>query len=345
MANAAKQTKDKSNSMSTKLLRKLALSADLSMGREPLETGMFRYWWSLLRSNLGSLFGQNMLFFLFAAPIIATIFFVFPVLESKYIIDNGFNFVSDMGLGFTGANNDTQIAMQGLYMFRLMFSSLIVPGFCIAGIGAAGLFYCSRNRVWGAKVKVGVHFFRGIKLYWWKFMLAFTVLGMGIYGIVGSINAYLYYSVLGTAPWWIWIIMIGSSLFTLLTLIYMMNYLPSVTMYRMKHKMTINNSLILSVVTVVSSLVLLVIMSLPLLGFLNGIGSMIVGVFFLIYGFSFYALGVQCFGQYVADSFTNILYEHSVLEAERDRRRAEKIEGKRNNNHNKSNKSKKGKKR
>lgn len=343
MANAAKQTKDKSNSMSTKLLRKLALSSDLSMGREPLETGMFRHWWATLRSSLGSLFAQNLLFFLFAAPIIITIFFVFPVLEAKYILDNGFNFVSDMGLGFTGANNDTQIAMQGLYMFRLMFSSLLVPGFCIAGIGAAGLFYCSRNRVWGAKVKVGVHFFRGIKLYWWKFMLAFTVLGIGIYGIVGSVNAYLYYSVLDTAPWWIWIIMICSSLFTLLTLIYMMNYLPAVTMYRMKHKKIIENSFILSIVTVISTLVILVMLSLPLLGFLHGIGAMVVGVFFLIYGFSFYALAIQCFGQYVADTFTNILYEHSVLEAERDRRRAEKIEGKRNSN--KSKKSKKGKKR
>ncbi len=336
--NAAQQKKDKSNSLSTKLLRKLTLADDLSMNREPLETGMFRHWWAIIRTNLTSLLALNLMFFLFAAPIIVSVFFVFPVLETKFILDSGFNFVSDMGLGFTGSNLDTEMALRGIYMFRVMFNTLIIPGLALAGLGGAGLFYCMRNKVWGANVKIRVHFFRGIKLYWWKFMLAFTVIGIGVYGIVGSINAYFYYSVLGTAPWWIWIIMIGSCIFTLLTIIYMFNYLPSVTMYRLKHVKTIKNSLILSVITALPALMIMIGLSLPLFAFFNNISTLILAIFFLFYGFSFYALAVQCFGQFAADSFTNILYEQSVMQAERDRRRAEHGDRKKKNS-----KAKKGK--
>ena len=338
MSNAAKQQKDKSNSLSTKLLRNLTLSGDLSMNREPLQTGMFKHWWTIIRANLSNLLALNLMFFLFAAPIIVVAFFVFPVLETKFILDSGFNFVSDMGLGFTGSNQDTEMALRGIYMFRIMFNTLIIPGFALAGVGAAGLFYCMRNKVWGANVKVGVHFFRGIKLYWWKFMLAFLVVGIGVYGIIGSINAYFFYSVLGTAPWWVWVLMIGACIFTLLTIIYMLNYLPAVTMYRMKHTKTINNSLILSVVTVVPALMIIVGLSLPLFAFFNSISTLILAIFFLFYGFSFYVLAIQCFGQYVADSFTNILYEQSVLQAERERRRAEHGDRKKKNT-----KAKKGK--
>ncbi len=344
MSKAAPQQKDKSKSYSAKLLSNLTLSPDLSMNREPLQTGMFRHWWAIIRTNLTSLLAQNLMFFLFAAPILAVIFFVMPLLETKYVIESGFNFVGDMGFGFSGANNDANIASKGIYMMRIIFYSLIIPGFALTGVGAAGLFYCTRNRVWGATVKIRVHFFRGIKLYWWKFVLAFTTVGAGIYGITGSINAYFYYSVLGTAPWWIWIIMIASCIFTLLTLIYMFNYLPSVTMYRIKHTATIKNSLLTSVVSVFASLIIMVMLSLPLLMFLSDITMIILGIFFLFYGFSFYALAIQCFGQYVADGYVNALYEQSIISAERDRRRMEHIE-RRKNGSSKSSKAKKGKRR
>ena len=70
----------------------------------------------------------------------------------------------------------------------------------------------------------------------------------------------------------------------------------------------------------------------------------ILGIFFLFYGFSFYALAIQCFGQYVAAGYVNALYEQSIISAERDRRRMEHIE-RRKNGSSKSSKAKKGKRR
>jgi len=291
------------------------------MNRAEIEIGRFKHFGSIIKSNWGSMLRLNLMFFLFIVPIMAVIFFIIPVLENKFITDNGFNFVGDLGLGFTGATNDTSLALHGIYMLRIYFYLLLIPGMALAGVGASGLFYCMRNKVWGANVKIKTHFFRGIKKYWWKFMTAFAFIGAVGYGVAGSINAYFLFSINATAPWWIWIVMIFACLLALATALFMFMYLANVTMYRIKYRHTIKNSIILAFVTGIAGLIIFVMMALPTLLYLSGITKIILLVFFGLYGFAFYALAIQCFGQYAADAFPNAVYKLTLEEEERSRRR------------------------
>lgn len=336
MAKNINNTKEKKLSFSSNLLTKLHLEDDLSINREPIDRGMFSYWWTTLRGNMTSMFTQNLMFLLFILPLFILLKFLMPTLEQKFILENAFNFVGDLGLGFTGATNHTYLATKGIYMFRILFSLLIIPCFTLAGLAASGLFYSMRNLVWGAKVKVRVHFFRGIKKYWWKFMLAFTLIGVVAYGVIGSIYGYLYLSAGGeVAPWWIWPIMIFACLLALVTILYMLVYLPTVTMYRMKHTEIMHNSAILSFVCAIPAIILAVLLAAPLLMALSPIAEVILLVFLGLYGFSFYALAIQCFGQYTADNFTAVLYEQKIMNEERERRRQNRGSKKKNNNNKK----------
>ena len=320
MAKVNKDAQEKI-SFSARLLRKLHLCQDMRLEKNDIEVGMFKHFWGTFKSNMTSMFANNLMFLLFALPIVIFIFFIMPLLEQKYIIDNNFNFVGDLGLGFIGATNDTLVAMRGIYNMRILYYLTIIPGFTLMGIGASGLFYCMRNKVWGANTKVFKHFFRGVKKYWWQFMLAFTFIGVVVYGFVASIQAYLLMSVGATAPWWIWLVMVLISILALLTLVFMIVYLPTINMYRMKNRYTIKNSLILSFISFVPAVIMVLLLAIPFAMMAWMFTKIIFMVLFGLYGFSFYALAVQCFGQFNADKFTNYLYDQSIIQAEREKRK------------------------
>ena len=152
MAKAVNGQKSNKPSFAAKVLQNMTLGSDLSINRPAIQTGFFRHWWQTFRANYGSLVLQNIMCLLLAAPFIAFVFFIMPQLEQRWILQSGFNFVGDLGFGFTGGTNDTTLAIRGIYLFRLMFYSLIIPCFSLMGVGMAGLFYSSRNVAWGAKV-------------------------------------------------------------------------------------------------------------------------------------------------------------------------------------------------
>lgn len=328
MADTATGKKSKGNSFVINILKKLKLGEDLSVNRVQPETGMFKHWWNSFKSNYGSLVVQNLMVIVFALPLIALLVLM-PMFEQKFILDNAFNFVGDLGLGFTGATTDTFSAIKGIYIFRILFYLLIIPCFSLVGIGFSGVFYSSRNVVWGAKVKIR-HYFRGLKKYWWKFMLAFTVIGIATYGVIGSIYGYLYLTHCGMTNWYMWLVMIFACLFALLVIYFMLIYLPTVTMYNFKHGEIIKNSIYMGIVLIFPSTLIAIVMALPIVALaMISITKIILYVILVLFGLSAYAVAIQSYGQYACDAYINPLYEQSVAQEERNRRRVSQ-ENKRN---------------
>lgn len=322
MAKAVNGQKSNKQSWTVKVLDKMTLGNDLSINRPAIETGMFRHWWTVFKANYSALVLQNIFCMLLAAPFIALVFFVMPNLEQRWILQNAFNFVGDLGFGFTGATNDTTLAIKGIYMFRLMFYSLIIPCFSLIGLGMAGLFYSSRNVAWGARVKLR-HFFRGIKKYWWQYVLAFTVIGIAVYGVLASIFGYLYLQTAGLTSWYMWFAMILACVLALAVIYFMLTYLPMVTMYDFKNGVKIKNSILLAVVLLFQSTVLAVILvGLPIALIWTSITKIILFVSFILFGFAGYASAIQCYGVYTADNFTSVLYQNMLYTQEKERRRA-----------------------
>lgn len=321
MAKAVNGQKSNKQSWTVKVLEKMTLGNDLSINRPPIETGMFKHWWTTFKSNYGALVLQNIFCMLLAAPFIALVFFVMPNLEQRWILQNAFNFVGDLGFGFTGATNDTMLAIKGIYMFRLLFYSLIIPCFSLIGLGMAGLFYTSRNVAWGAKVKIR-HFFRGIKKYWWQYILAFTIIGVAAYGVLASVFGYLYLQTAGLTSWYMWFVMIFACIVAIAVIYFMLTYLPMVTMYDFKNNVKIKNSILLAVALLFQSTILAVILvGLPIALIWTSFTKIILLVSFILFGFAAYASAIQCYGVYVADNFTSVLYQNMLYAQEKQRRR------------------------
>lgn len=323
MAKTVNKQKSEKESWVVKVLQNMTLAKDVSINRPAVNSnnsGMFRHWWYTFKSNYSALVLQNIFCILLAAPFIALVFFVMPRLEQGWV--SSFNFVGDLGYGFTGATNDTALATKGIYLFRLMFYSLIIPCFSLIGLGMSGLFYSSRNVAWGAKVKVR-HFFRGVKKYWWQYILAFTVIGIAAYAVLASIYGYLYLKIAGMTTWYMWFVMIFACIVALLVVYFMLTYLPMVTMYNLKNKDKIKNSILLAIALVLQSTFLgILLVGLPLLLVWTSFTQIILFVSFVLFGFAGYATAIQCYGVFTADNYTNILYENMLQMQEKERRRA-----------------------
>lgn len=325
MANAVKKQKSEKESFKVRVLSNMTLTNDLSINRPAIETGMVRHWWRTFKLNYSALVMQNLACLLLAAPFIIFVFFIMPNLEQRWITQNAFNFVGELGFGFTGSTTDTITAIKGVYLFRLMFYSLIIPCFTLMGLGMSGLFYSSRNVAWGAKVKFR-HFFRGIKKYWWQYMLAFTVIGIAAYGVLASIYGYLYLNIAGLTTWYMWLVMIAACVLALLVVYFMLSYLPIINMYKLPVKDKVKNSILLSVALILHSTILAVILiGLPIAFIWSSITKILLLVTFVLFGFAAYATAIQCYGVYSADYYTTPLYQNKIYLEEKERRRAANV--------------------
>lgn len=297
-------------SRSTNLLRKLSLQPDLSVGREPIKTSYIKHFTSTLKQNYSTLFLQNLLFALFLLPLGILLLYLLPLMEK--VATANLNFAGDIGMGFPGATNDVITGMVKLFDLRILYLAYMIPCFTLAGIGAAGIFYVCRNLLWGAKVKVRIHFFRGIKKYWWQFMIIGTIIGAEVFLVGFSVLNHLKMQALGNVEWWSYLLMIGACIIALATLIYGIFFIPMMTMYRFKAKDLFKNSAIMSIVMVVMALILLVVFALPALLLLSQITKLLLYMFIITLGASMYALGIQTFGVFVSDNFIKPLYQQEI---------------------------------
>lgn len=198
---------------------------------------------------------------------------------------------------------------------------MLVPCIALMGIGFAGLFYCMRNYLWGAPVKIRVHFFRGIKKRWAEFLLSFTYVGFVVWAVGFSILEYLKNSLQGAANAGHWVFMIASCFIALLSLLFLMNALPMFVSFKYKFKSVVKNSVIFSITMLLIEMILIVLLALPFLLLLSSFTKMIFYVAFAMIGFGFYAMAITALAHNFFDSTIIPLYEYELKNKEKEERK------------------------
>lgn len=299
-------------SVTNKLAENLALSRDLSPeGRPILYKGRIRQAMQVISVNMTKLVLLNLIMVLACAPLIVMVFYYQRMQELNIL--SGLNFSTGIGIGL-GVQDDTVSALSQIYDVRLkVYGITLFPTCILFGLFASGLYYCCRNMLWGAKVKIWKHFFRGIKVHWYKYVLSFAWLGALASGFACSLIMILKETaVQGSAnpAWYVLTVVIG--IIALASAMYMIIGNGMYVCYRFKMKEYIKNTCCVALMTIVPTLIVVLFFSgLMALSFVNLLNIFILIIMAMI-GFSVFAVFSLAFSQYVCDNTIGYMYEEQL---------------------------------
>lgn len=308
-----------SSSMSriTKLAQQLTVVKDLGPERDYTERGRFRKVISTMSAHKLGMLSVNLATALFAAPLIVMFFILMTMYETSSIAEAGLNFSGFIGIGY-GLVDNTVEGINIIYGIRQdFFLYFFTPGMMILSIGCAGAYHCIRNWMWGLDVKPK-HYFRGIKLHWWKFLIAFTFMGLvGTNAAYSTIELMRLMSTVGSASAGMWIWCITALLIGLLTVLFMGIWLPMSVMFKTSYRDGIKNAILCFLIFAIQSVLVTALMIAPLFLTMINIINYLIYVMMLFYGGSFYMACNISFGMFIGDMTLNSLYEYEQKQNER----------------------------
>lgn len=300
----------------TKLAAKMTLGKDLGPERDYNERGRVRKAFAVFGSKLKNMLAINLMLDVFALPLIIMFVFLMGRYEQNQIAEAGYSFSGFLGIGY-GLVDDTVAGINMIYGIRSdFFLYFFTPGMMILSIGLAGAYHCVRNYYWGVEVKVLKHFFRGIKLHWWKFLITFTFLGLvGTNAACSTIELMRLMGTAGSASAGIWIWCIGSLLFTLLSMLFVSVFLPMSISFRFNYGQYIKNSIIAALIMFLANLILTVFMVAPMFLMMVNIVRYLVYIVMITIGGSLYITLNVAFGNFCNDILINGMYEYEQEQA------------------------------
>lgn len=292
----------------------------------PVE-GRFRYFWSTFRSNSGQLLLINLLFIVTALPLIAILVLPNVVsVENIYYWMNGVTtkpyYLSGVGFGISSADNLilARADILSVYAWGFLFAGI---GVLIAAIGMAGLmhvcvkfvwkdrFICKKDSYGNQVPRVVIEFFRGIKKFWWQYLIVGAILGV----LVGGVgNAYVYFLQqfrLGVAGAGEWILIIVLSILAVIGVCFVMILLPTIVLYDIPFLQKMKNSIILTLNMALQNLFIMILIAIPVVllsitgtGFVNILILAVV----LVFGGPFYGLLFANYVQYYSEKIITPVY-------------------------------------
>lgn len=300
---------NKKDTLTAKLAKNFTLAKSLAPDVPNQSDNKMKKIFACFKGNYTQMISLNMMLMIFALPLIVFFFILLPNKESAAVAN--FTMTGGLGIGF-GVTDQTMEAFKAVYDLRKMFIlCFLTPSMMVLGIGASGIYHCCRNLMWGSKVKTFKHFFRGIRLHWWKFLLTFTFLGLvatsASYSLV-ELQSQIALTGSASAGVWVWLIL--SCILALLTAMFYMIFQPNMISYKIKYRDMIKNSLILSIILFVTTLVVVVILAAPFLLVMVSFMRIIIYLIMLVVGGVFLVLCNVAFGQYASENFVDMLYEY-----------------------------------
>ena len=299
-------------SLTNKLAENLVVSRDLSPeGRTILYKGRIREAIQVISTNMTKLVLLNLIMVVACVPLIVMVMYYQNTQEAAIL--SGMNFSTGIGIGF-GVQDDTVTALSQIYDVRLkVYGITIFPTCLLFGLFASGLYYCCRNMLWGANVKIWKHFFRGIKAHWYKFVLSFAWLGALATGFACSLIMILKETAVNgqsNAGWWVLVVFIG--VIALLSAMYMLVGNGMYVCYRYKMKEYIKNTSSLVLMTIVPTLIITLFFSGAMALFFVNIINVFLLVVMVMIGFSAFAVFSLAYSQYVSDNTIGYMYEEQL---------------------------------
>lgn len=296
----------------------------------PLEegAGRFKYFWSVGKRRNSSILIANLMFIIFALPLVAVfvtvlalggvenIAYLMKDISAPYLMTN-------IGFGIsTSALSFSDVSRYIAEVYYLIFAAAGV-GALILSVGLSGMMplcmnfilgdtFISKKDNYGNDVPRAIlEFFRGLKKYWWQFLIVGFFMLVLVAGVGNAFVFFISSFKLGEAGVGHWFLIIFAAIIALLGLMFLAHLMPTIVLYEMPFKDKLNNAAIFTIQMFVQNLFMVIAFAVPfvLIGVINNmIVSSIILAVLLVYGSKYYCLTMCNYEQYIAEKIVTPIY-------------------------------------
>lgn len=326
-------SKNKKNAQDlSPLYKKLSLGPEIR-GEEPkgpYPRGRVKQVFDVFRAESSPLMRNNCWFLLFALPFFFVVYWCTNYFAGLAV--SGFDFMGNIGMAYPGGADtlvQAQLAVYDAYQFVLY---LLVPAIIVTSIGMAGAFSVIKSFMWGEKIeKVTKPFFRGVKKFWWKYLIVMTVNALLILALGSTVIYFLKLRAVGAVTGGHWAMLIFVCIAEFLLLYVNMQLLPLLAEVDLPFFKQVKDALIFSIKLAPIGLPLFLICLVPVaLLFINNAAILIVIIVLLMMvGLILYGLIFTAFSQWALDSVLTPLYimEENKNSAVKNKNKKKKSDG------------------
>ncbi len=326
-------SKDKKNAQDlSPLYKKLSLGPEIR-GEEPkgpYPRGRVKQVFDVFRAESSPLMRNNCWFLLFALPFFFVVYWCTNYFAGLAV--SGFDFMGNIGMAYPGGADtlvQAQLAVYDAYQFVLY---LLVPAIIVTSIGMAGAFSVIKSFMWGEKIeKVTKPFFRGVKKFWWKYLIVMTVNALLVLALGSTVIYFLKLRAVGAVTGGHWAMLIFVCIAEFLLLYVNMQLLPLLAEVDLPFFKQVKDALIFSIKLAPIGLPLFLICLVPVaLLFINNAAILIVIIVLLMMvGLILYGLIFTAFSQWALDSVLTPLYimEENKNSAVKNKNKKKKSDG------------------
>ena len=326
-------SKNKKNAQDlSPLYKKLSLGPEIR-GEEPkgpYPRGRVKQVFDVFRAESSPLMRNNCLFLLFALPFFFVVYWCTNYFAGLAV--SGFDFMGNIGMAYPGGADtlvQAQLAVYDAYQFVLY---LLVPAIIVTSIGMAGAFSVIKSFMWGEKIeKVTKPFFRGVKKFWWKYLIVMTVNALLVLALGSTVIYFLKLRAVGAVTGGHWAMLIFVCIAEFLLLYVNMQLLPLLAEVDLPFFKQVKDALIFSIKLAPIGLPLFLICLVPVaLLFINNAAILIVIIVLLMMvGLILYGLIFTAFSQWALDSVLTPLYimEENKNSAVKNKNKKKKSDG------------------
>lgn len=305
-------SKNKKNAQDlSPLYKKLSLGPEIR-GEEPkgpYPRGRVKQVFDVFRAESSPLMRNNCWFLLFALPFFFVVYWCTNYFAGLAV--SGFDFMGNIGMAYPGGADtlvQAQLAVYDAYQFVLY---LLVPAIIVTSIGMAGAFSVIKSFMWGEKIeKVTKPFFRGVKKFWWKYLIVMTLNALLVLALGSTVIYFLKLRAVGAVTGGHWAMLIFVCIAEFLLLYVNMQLLPLLAEVDLPFFKQVKDALIFSIKLAPIGLPLFLICLVPVaLLFINNAAILIVIIVLLMMvGLILYGLIFTAFSQWALDSVLTPLY-------------------------------------
>ena len=326
-------SKNKKNAQDlSPLYKKLSLGPEIR-GEEPkgpYPRGRVKQVFDVFRAESSPLMRNNCWFLLFALPFFFVVYWCTNYFAGLAV--SGFDFMGNIGMAYPGGADtlvQAQLAVYDAYQFVLY---LLVPAIIVTSIGMAGAFSVVKSFMWGEKIeKVTKPFFRGVKKFWWKYLIVMTLNALLVLALGSTVIYFLKLRAVGAVTGGHWAMLIFVCIAEFLLLYVNMQLLPLLAEVDLPFFKQVKDALIFSIKLAPIGLPLFLICLVPVaLLFINNAAILIVIIVLLMMvGLILYGLIFTAFSQWALDSVLTPLYimEENKNSAVKNKNKKKKSDG------------------
>lgn len=273
--------------------------------RSTLPTNRWELGWDVFKTNMGKMFGLNLLTMLFLIPALLLVLMRY-MLKTAY--SEAYPFTQNLGLSYPLYPSSAGLEASLSLLLNVEVFKFVLIAVAIGAVAISGGFYVMRNFVWTEGVMVTSDFFKGVKKNYFLILITLVIYSVIMMFSIASLN--MASMMLASHQGKAWFL-VGAQVVTFMIMgVVTIMVLYMITLginYKLSFKNLIRNSFILTIALIPTNIffalfaaVWFVLIFLGL-NFFTAIGVIIC----FIWGFSLFMLVWTNYSHWVFDKFVN----------------------------------------